>query len=64
LNYRKEKLQYVQCEEKLREKELKLNRREKVKRAECAHIKEHEKDRERTDRQRQQVKPNMNRAEE
>jgi hypothetical protein len=41
-----------------------LNRGEKVKRAECAHIKEHEKDRERTDRKRQQVKPNMNRAEE
>jgi hypothetical protein len=41
-----------------------LNRREKVKRAECTHIKENEKDRERTNRQRQQVKPNMNRAEE
>jgi hypothetical protein len=41
-----------------------MNIREKVKREECAHIKEHEKDRERTDRQRQQVKPNMNRAEE
>jgi hypothetical protein len=49
---------------KVREKEQKLNIREKVKRTERAHIKEHEKDRERTDRQRHQVKPNMNRAKE
>jgi hypothetical protein len=49
---------------KLGDKEHKLNKREKVKREECAHIKEHEKDRERTDRKRQQVKPNMNRVEE
>jgi hypothetical protein len=49
---------------KLRDKEQKLNIREKVKREECAHIKEHEKDKEIIDRQRQQVKPNMNRVEE
>jgi hypothetical protein len=48
----------------LRDKEHKLNIREKVKRAECAHIKENEKDRERIDRKRQQVKPSMNRAKE
>jgi hypothetical protein len=41
-----------------------MNIGEKVKREECAHIKEHEKDRERTDRRRQQVKPSMNREEE
>jgi hypothetical protein len=64
LNCRIEKLQDAQCEEKLREKEQKLNRKEKVEREECAHIKKDEKDRERIDRQRQQVKPNMNREEE
>ena len=48
----------------LRDKEHKMNIREKVKRIECAHIKEHEKDGKRRDRQRQQVKPNMNREEE
>jgi hypothetical protein len=40
-----------------------MNRTEKVKRSKCAHIKEHEKERERTDRKRQQVKPSINRAE-
>jgi hypothetical protein len=30
--------------------EEKLNRKEKVKREECAHIKDHEKDKERTNR--------------
>jgi hypothetical protein len=60
LNCRKVKLQYAQCEEisKIR------NRGEKGKRAECAHIKEHEKDKERIDIKRQKVKPSMNRVEE
>jgi hypothetical protein len=35
-----------------------------VKRTECADIKEHEKNKERPDRERQQVKSSMNRAEE
>ena len=41
-----------------------MNIIEKVKREECAHIKKHDKDRERTERKRQQVKSSMNRAEE
>jgi hypothetical protein len=41
-----------------------MNIKEKVEREECAHVKKDEKDRERIDRQRQQVKPNMNREEE
>jgi hypothetical protein len=41
-----------------------LNRTEKVKRSKCAHIKENEKDRERTDRKRYKFKPSMNKAEE
>jgi hypothetical protein len=64
LNWEKGKSQYAQCEIKLRDEKQKLNITEKVKREECTHTKEHERNRERTDRKRQQVKPSMNRTEE
>jgi hypothetical protein len=40
-----------------------MNKKEKVEREECIHIKRDEKDREIIDRQRQQVNPNMYREE-
>ena len=64
MNWEKGKSQYALCEIKLIDEKQNMNRTKKVKRAECIHIKEDERNRERTDRKRQQVKPSMNRTEE
>jgi hypothetical protein len=54
----------VQCEESTKKKVQNLNIREREKRAEGTHIKEHEKNKEIIDRKIQQVKPSMNKAKE